>query len=112
MPVITIKMFGTEEKLDIQKAAEDICSTLGVERSKINVLAEYFPEGDFVKGSGDKDPIIHISVMKKNGKEWIQALMSAAASAVKEQVHIEAERIAVYAHLIEDGNIVLNGKFI
>ena len=112
MPIITIKMFGTMNKLDIQGVAENICATLGIDRSRINVMAEYFAENDYIKGSDDNDPIIHISVRKNNGKEWIQALMRAAASAVKEQVPIGEERIAVYTHLIEDGNIILNGKFI
>lgn len=111
MPIITIKMFGTMNKLDIQGVAEDICATLGIERSRINVMAEYFAENDYIKGSNDNDPIIHISVRKNNGKEWIQALMRAAASAVKEQLPIGTEQITVYTHLIEDGNIMLNGKF-
>lgn len=110
MPVINIKSKDSAGKLNLQNFAEEISMKTGIVISRLQVIAEYYPQEDFF--SDNVHAIIHIDVSEKNGKKKIQELMVASSSVAAKHFNVEDNRIAVTAYPIGMGYLLANNEFI
>ena len=111
MPIIKIFTQKDDQKLNIKTASELISSEMGIEPERLNLFVEAYTSGKSYRASGNDSPIINISARAHNGQEWIQRLMAASAKAVAAQLNVSEDSVIVYAHQIEDGYLLMNGKF-
>ena len=112
MPIIRVLIQREDQKLDPKAALLEISADMGIKPERLNLFVEAYPSGWSYRASGIDSPIINISARTHNGQEWIQRLMTASAKAVARQLSLSEERVVVYAHLIEDGYFLADGKFI
>lgn len=112
MPTIRIMTRKEGQKPDLKKTAEDISASTGIPTARMNLFIEEFKDGFAYSPSGNYEPIVHIAVCRKNGQEWTQRLMTAAAKTVASQLSVPEKNISVFVQLIDDGNLLVNGNFI
>ncbi len=112
MPFIKIFTQKDDQKLDLKKLVKEISADMGVEPERLNIFTEAYPSGSSFRASGNDSPVIDISARAYNGQEWIQRLMTASSKAVAEQLNVSEDSINVFVHPIEDGYLLMNGKFV
>jgi len=97
---------------DLKRTADDISAETGIPAERMNIFEEVYPEGASYTASGNYEPIVCIAACRKNGQEWIQRLMAAAAKTVAEQLLVPRESVSVYVSLIDEGYLLVDGRFL
>ncbi len=110
MPAITIQSLNSGNRLELQRMASEISVETGIAITRIQLTAKYYSLADFL--TNGTYAIIHIMASEKNGKDWFQTLMKACTSAAARQFEVEENRIAVIAHPVGEGYLLVNNQFI
>ena len=111
MPIITIKTPYPAERLCLKTIVEAVNADTGIEMERLNVLVEPYSPQNYYNINTNQRVIVHVEASIHNGKETIQTIMSTVCRIVREQLNIEEDQIAVYAHPIEDGYLLFNKKY-
>lgn len=111
MPIITIKTPYPIQRLCLKTIAEAINKDTGIEKCRLNIFIEQYLPSNFYNCDGSQPVIIQVAASAHNGKQKIQAVMSAVSKTIVQQLNIEDNQIAVYSQPIESEYLLINNRF-
>lgn len=111
MPIITIKTPYPIQRLCLETIAKAINVDTGIEKGRLNIFIEQYLPKNFYNCDGNQPVIVKVAASAHNGKQKIQAIMSAASKTIIQQLNIEDNQIAVYSQPIESGYLLINNRF-
>lgn len=110
MPFITINVKEPVPALNLKQMVQEMSTETGLAPERLNLVVNTYSDDRYYRGSGSTAPVVHIAVRAHNGVNLIQSLMKSAAKAISAQSGVDADKVVVYVHPIEDGFFLSGGS--
>lgn len=121
MPYISIKSDYLMENIDVSDINKNICAALNVPRSRIKVSWEIFHQGLFYSHPMEDEPVtekryhrpvVEITASKRNTRSFIEAMVRATVQEVCAVLGTKEDKVLVLIHILDEGDIFLNGSYV